>query len=153
MCWRNRASIGVARLAGAPTLLELPTDRPRPPEQTFDGDRVELVLDATLTSELKVLSRRHGVTLYMTVLAAWATVLSRLSGQGEVVIGTPVANRTRPELENLIGCFANTQALRVEVSGSVVELLNRVKGLVFDAQEHQELPLNTWWRSSNHRGI
>ena len=127
-------------LAGAPTLLELPTDRPRPTEQTFSGARVDLVLGATLTAGLKALSRRHGMTLYMTILAAWATVLSRLSGQKDVVIGTPVANRRRPELENLIGFFVNTQALRVEVSGSVAELLDRVRGIALDAQDNQELP-------------
>ena len=127
-------------LVGAPALLELPTDRPRPTEQTFAGGRVELALGETLTDELKALSRRHGMTLYMTILAAWATVLSRLSGQRDVVIGTPVANRRRPELENLIGFFVNTQALRVEVSGSVTELLDRVKGIALDAQDNQELP-------------
>ncbi len=127
-------------LAGAPTLLELPTDRPRPAQQTFAGDRVPIALDAALTDALKALSRRHGMSLFMTVLAAWATVLSRLSGQAEVVVGTPVANRRRPELANLVGFFVNTLALRIEVSGSVSELLDRVKSATLDAQDHQELP-------------
>lgn len=127
-------------LAGAPTLLELPTDRPRPAQQAFAGDRVPIALDAALTDALKALSRRHGMTLFMTVLAAWATVLSRLSAQAEVVVGTPVANRRRPEVANLVGFFVNTLALRVDVSGSVSELLDRVKSATLDAQDHQELP-------------
>ena len=127
-------------LAGAPTLLELPTDRPRPAQQRFEGDRVPIALDAALTDALKALSKRHGMTLFMTVLAAWATVLSRLSAQAEVVVGTPVANRRRPEVANLIGFFVNTLALRIEVSGSVSELLDRVKRVTLDAQDHQELP-------------
>ncbi|MGN6151348.1 MAG: non-ribosomal peptide synthetase, partial [Lysobacteraceae bacterium] len=127
-------------LAGAPTLLELPTDRPRPAQQRFEGDRVPIALDAALTDALKALSKRHGMTLFMTVLAAWATVLSRLSAQAEVVVGTPVANRRRPEVANLIGFFVNTLALRIEVSGSVSALLDRVKAATLDAQDHQELP-------------
>ncbi|MBZ5522271.1 MAG: amino acid adenylation domain-containing protein [Acidobacteriia bacterium] len=127
-------------LEGAPALLELPTDRPRPAQQTFAGDGVELQLDAALTRGLKALSQRHGMTLYMLVVAGWAAVLSRLSGQEEVVIGTVAANRTRSEIEGLIGFFANTQALRVKVTGSVADLLQRVKAQTLDAQEHQELP-------------
>ena len=127
-------------LAGAPALLELPADRPRPAQQTYAGDAVGVELDAELTRGLKALSRRHGATLYMTVLAAWAAVLARLSGQAEVVIGTPVANRTRAELEGLIGFFVNTQALRVAVAGTLAELLEQVKERALDAQEHQDLP-------------
>jgi amino acid adenylation domain-containing protein len=127
-------------LEGAPTLLELPTDRPRPAQQTFAGDAVELELDAALTRGLKALSQRHGMTLYMLVVAGWAAVLSRLSGQQEVVMGTAIANRTRPEIEGLIGFFVNALALRVEVSGSATELLQRVKMRTLEAQEHQELP-------------
>lgn len=127
-------------LEGAPALLELPTDHPRPTHQTFTGDVVEIEMDATLTRALKVVAQRHEVTLYMLVVAAWAVVLSRLSGQEEVVIGTVAANRARPEIEALIGFFVNTLALRVEVSGNVAELLRRVKARVLEAQEHQELP-------------
>src|SRR5437016_7459529 len=127
-------------LEGAPALLELPTDRPRPAQQTFAGDVVELQVDAVLTRKLKALSQRHGMTLYMLIVAGWAAVLSRLSAQEEVVIGTAIANRMRPELEALIGLFVNTQALRVDVSGSVAELLQRVKARTLEAQQHQELP-------------
>jgi amino acid adenylation domain-containing protein len=120
--------------------LELPTDRVRPAQQSFAGDVVKVRLDAALTRGLKELSQRHGVTLYMMMLAAWAAVLSRLSGQEEVVIGMPAANRTRPEVEGLIGFFVNAQALRVAVTGSLRELLQRVKGRSLEAQAHQDLP-------------
>ncbi|HET8890235.1 MAG TPA: amino acid adenylation domain-containing protein [Candidatus Angelobacter sp.] len=125
---------------GAPALLELPTDRPRPAQQVFDGDFLALQFDAKLTRELKGLAQRHEMTLYMVVLAAWAIVLSRLSGQEEVVIGTVSANRTRPELEGLIGFFVNTLPLRMEVSGNIAEMLQRAKAQTLDVQEHQELP-------------
>ncbi|MGO4779973.1 condensation domain-containing protein, partial [Lysobacter sp. 2RAB21] len=103
--WRNA-------LDGAPVLLELPTDRPRPAQPVFVGASVAVELDAALTQSLKRLSQRHGITLYMTVLTAWMAVLSRLSGQDDVVVGSVVANRTRTEIEDLIGFFVNTQALR-----------------------------------------
>ena len=127
-------------LAGAPALLALPTDRPRPAQQSYSGDRVPLTLDATLTRQLKVLGQRHGVTLYMMVLAAWSVVLSRLSGQDDVVIGTPNAHRMQAEIEPLIGFFVNTQAMRVEVTGTVAQLLSGVRERALGAQAHQELP-------------
>jgi acyl carrier protein len=95
-------------LAGAPELLELPTDRPRPARQDFAGASVNVELDEALTAALKTLGQRHGATLYMTLLAGWAAVLARLSGQDEVVVGTPSANRGRSEIEDLIGFFVNT---------------------------------------------
>ncbi|EQB97766.1 hypothetical protein B738_29066, partial [Photorhabdus temperata subsp. temperata M1021] len=101
-----------AMLADAPVLLDLPTDRPRPSEQSFIGHTVPVNLDTALTTALKRLSEQHGVTLFMTLLSAWAVVLSRLSGQETVVIGTPSAGRSRQEVEPLIGFFVNTLALR-----------------------------------------
>ncbi len=86
-------STGRTTLRGAPALLPLPTDHPRPAEQQYAGGWVPLTLDAALTAALRALSRRHGTTLYMTLLAAWAVLLARLSGESDVVIGTPVANR------------------------------------------------------------
>ncbi|MDE9448799.1 hypothetical protein KKJ04_25675, partial [Xenorhabdus bovienii] len=80
----------------APALLELPTDRPRPAKQSYTGGRVNLTLPPTLQAGLKDLSQRHGTTLFMTLLAGWATLLSRVSGQDDIVIGTPVANRQQP---------------------------------------------------------
>ena len=127
-------------LEGAPALLELTTDQPRPVLQTFAGDFLALQMDARLTRELKSLAQRNEMTLYMLVAAAWAIVLSRLSGQEEVVIGTVSANRARPELEGLIGFFVNTLALRLATSGTVAELLHKVKAQTLDVQEHQELP-------------
>ncbi|MFN4922541.1 non-ribosomal peptide synthetase, partial [Bradyrhizobium sp.] len=129
-------------LAGAPALLELPWDRPRPPEQDHAGAMVPVRLDGDLTGALRALSHRHGTTLYMTLLAGWAALLSRLSGQEDVVIGSPVANRGRAEIKGLIGFFVNTLAVRVDVSGSpsVSELLARVKAQTVAAQEQQDLP-------------
>ncbi|MBK5540914.1 amino acid adenylation domain-containing protein [Pseudomonas sp. TH07] len=129
-------------LAGAPALLSLPTDRPRPAQQNYAGGSVELRLDPSLTEQLKALSRRHGSTLYMTLLAGWGALLGRLAGQAEVVIGSPVANRTRAEVEGLIGLFVNTLALRIELPPglSVATLLAQVRDRVVQAQEHQDLP-------------
>ncbi|WP_139837543.1 condensation domain-containing protein, partial [Xenorhabdus beddingii] len=113
------------QLKGAPALLELPTDRPRPAGQTFIGGRVPLHIDAGLLASLKGLGQRHNTTLFMTVLAGWSIVLARLSGQDDLVIGTPVANRPHRELEGLIGFFVNTLALRVRCHDglSVADLL------------------------------
>ncbi|OCA53123.1 Tyrocidine synthase 3 [Photorhabdus namnaonensis] len=131
-----------AMLADAPVLLDLPTDRPRPTEQSFVGQSVPVNLDAALTTALKRLSEQHGVTLFMTLLSAWAVVLSRLSSQEDVVIGTPSAGRNRQEVEPLIGFFVNTLALRMDLSGelTVTELLARVRQTALTAQEHQDLP-------------
>ncbi|HEX2078792.1 MAG TPA: amino acid adenylation domain-containing protein, partial [Longimicrobium sp.] len=139
---REQAEYWTRTLAGAPELLELPTDRPRPAETDHAGAVFLLDLDAELTAGLKALSRRHGATLYMTLLAGWATVLGRLSGQDEVVIGTPTANRGRREIEGLIGFFVNTLALRVDLSGAptVAQLLERVKERALEAQRHQDIP-------------
>ena len=106
------------------------------------GRRVRVALDEALTAGLKALARRHGATLFMTLLAGWAAVLSRLSGQDDVVVGTPSANRGRAEIEGLIGFFVNTLALRVDLSGSptVAELLARVRERALAAQQHQDIP-------------
>ncbi|MBX8510359.1 amino acid adenylation domain-containing protein [Pseudomonas cichorii] len=129
-------------LADAPALLTLPTDRPRPAEQSYSGASLPVNFDEDLTQALKALGQRHGTTLYMTVMSAWAALLSRLSGQDEVVIGSPMANRTRAEVEPLIGFFVNTLAIRVDTSGQpdVGSLLARVKAQTLAAQRHQDLP-------------
>ena len=129
-------------LAGAPALLELPSDRPRPAEQDYRGGLVPIALDPALTAGLKALSLRHGCTLFMTLLAGWAVVLSRLSGQPEVVIGTPTANRRRSELEGLIGFFVNTLALRLDLGGAptLEQLLARTRTAALGAQANQDLP-------------
>ncbi|WP_122614321.1 non-ribosomal peptide synthetase, partial [Pseudomonas viridiflava] len=129
-------------LEGAPTLLTLPTDRPRPAQQDFAGASLALQLDARLAADLRKLAQRQGVTLYMALMAAWATTLTRLSGQAEVVIGSPVAGRGRTELEDLVGLFVNTLAVRIDTSGSPSgeALLAQVKARVLEAQDHQDLP-------------
>src|SRR6185312_272393 len=139
---QQQAAYWKTTLAGAPTLLELPTDHTRPVQQDFAGGFVELVLDEQLTAGLKGLSRRNGTTLYMTLLTGWAILLARLSGQQDVVIGSPVANRGRAEIENLIGFFVNTLALRLDLSGSpsVSELLEQTKAQSLAAQRHQDIP-------------
>ncbi len=139
---RRQADYWNAALAGAPALLELPTDRPRPARQDPAGGYLALELDEELTASLKALSQRHGTTLFMTLMAAWATVLARLSGQDDIVIGTPTANRGRAEIEGLIGFFVNTLALRVDLSGepTVAELLERVRARALEAQAHQDIP-------------
>ncbi|HEX4726248.1 MAG TPA: amino acid adenylation domain-containing protein, partial [Jatrophihabitans sp.] len=129
-------------LAGAPALLELPTDRPRPPVPDHHAKEFRLRFDAELTAGLKALAEQHGCTLFMVVLAAWALVLSRLSGQADVVIGTPTANRRRSELERLIGFFVNTLPIRVDLSGrpSAAQLVERTRDAALAALDHQDLP-------------
>ena len=139
---REQADYWRDALGGAPELLELPTDRPRPAQMDHGGARLDVRLDEELTAGLKALSRRHGTTLFMTLMAGWAVVLGRLSGQKDVVVGTPVANRGRREIEGLIGFFVNTLALRMDLSGSptVAELLGRVKERALQGQHHQDIP-------------
>jgi amino acid adenylation domain-containing protein len=141
---QRQAAYWRENLAGAPELLTLPTDRARPARQDRAGDAVAVAFGEALTADLKTLSRRHGVTLHMTVLAAWATVLGRLANQRDLVIGTSTANRSREEIEGLIGFFINALALRVDLSGSptVAELLQRVKAVALAAQEHQDIPFD-----------
>jgi amino acid adenylation domain-containing protein len=139
---REQEEYWTRTLAGAPRLLELPTDRPRPAEMDHAGAGFPLELDAELTAGLNALSRRHGATLHMTLLAGWAAVLGRLSGQDDVVIGTPTAGRGRREIEGLIGFFINTLAVRVDLSGTptVAQLLERVKERTLEAQHNQDIP-------------
>ncbi|HEX8362676.1 MAG TPA: amino acid adenylation domain-containing protein, partial [Longimicrobium sp.] len=139
---REQGAFWKEALSGAPELLRLPTDRPRPAVQDHAGAVAAVELDAELTAALRALGQRHGTTLFMTLMAAWATVLARLSGQDDVVIGTPTANRGRPETEGLIGFFVNTLALRLDLAGepTVAELLARVKERALSAQAHQDIP-------------
>ncbi len=130
------------QLEGAPTLLELPTDRPRPPLQSHRGTHLQFEIPASLTESLRELGRREGATLFMTLLAAFQTLLMRYSGQEDIVVGTTIANRNRHETESLIGFFVNTLVLRTDVSGdpSFTELLGRVKEVALGAYAHQDLP-------------
>ena len=131
-----------ARLGGEPPVLELPTDRPRPAVQTFRGAGCAVDVPEELTRALRTLSRRRGVTLAMTLLAAFKTLLSRYTGQDDILVGTPIANRTQHEIEGLIGFFVNSLVLRTDLSGdpSFAELLARVHATALEAYEHQDLP-------------
>ncbi|HEV2733582.1 MAG TPA: condensation domain-containing protein, partial [Longimicrobiaceae bacterium] len=133
--WRDR-------LAGAPPLLKLPTDRPRPQAQDPRGASVGVHLPAQVSAGLRALSRREGATAFMTLLAAWQLLLARYSGQEDVSVGTPIAGRTRLETEPLIGFFVNTLVLRTDLSGdlSFRDLLGRVRETTLGAYQHQEVP-------------
>ncbi len=130
------------QLGQSPPSLELPTDRPRPAVQTFRGATHSFMLPAGLTQSLQSQSRQEGVTLFMTLLAAIKVMLYRYTGQENIVVGTPVANRNRPEVEDLIGFFVNTLALRTEVAGNLTfqELVGQVRETTLDAFAHQDLP-------------
>jgi amino acid adenylation domain-containing protein len=130
------------QLAGAPALLELPTDRPRPAAPTFRGARHTLMLPLTLRDRLAKLSRQEGGTLFMTLLAAFKILLARHSGQEDIVVGSPIAGRNRIETENLIGSFINTLVLRTSLAGDPTfsELFQRVRDVALGAYAHQETP-------------
>ena len=130
------------QLAGAPPELSLPTDRPRPPVQTYRGAVHPVALGRELSEQLSALSRREGVTLFMTLLAGFQALLHRYTGQDDLVVGSPIAGRTRAETEELIGFFANTLVLRTDLSGqpTVRELLGRVKEATLGAYAHQDVP-------------
>ena len=129
-------------LSGAPPLLELPTDYSRPPKPSYRGERLSFTISKSLTNALKSLSQKSGSSLFMTLLASFNTLLYRYTQQDDVVVGSPIANRTNSKLESLIGFFANTLALRIDLSGnpSFRELLLRVRKVALDAYAHQELP-------------
>ncbi|HEX2569410.1 MAG TPA: amino acid adenylation domain-containing protein [Polyangia bacterium] len=130
------------QLGGRLPVLELPTDRPRPAVETHRGAQLGVTLPAALSEALAGLSRREGVTLFMTLLAAFQTLLHRYTGQDDVIVGTPIAGRTRPETEGLIGFFVNTLALRTDLGGDprFVDLLGRVREVTLGAYGHQDVP-------------
>jgi amino acid adenylation domain-containing protein len=123
-------------------VLSLPTDHPRPAKQSFHGARVPITLPQSLTTAVNELSRREGVTQFMTLLAAFQVLLYRYSGQEDIVVGSPIANRNRTETEGLIGFFVNTLVLRADLSGQPTfkELLQRVRDVCLIAYAHQDLP-------------
>lgn len=132
------------QLSGAPAALELAADRPRPTIQTFKGARCYTELPASLTDRLRGFSGREGVTLFMTLLAAFDVLLWRYSGQADVLVGTPIAGRNRVELEGLIGFFANTLPLRVNLADnpSFRDLILRVREMALEAYAHQDVPFD-----------
>jgi len=129
------------RLRDAPT-LDLPTDRPRPPTQTFRGAACEFLFPREMSDRLRAVGERERATLFMVLMAAWQLLLSRWSGQDDVVVGTPIAGRNRQEIEGLIGFFVNTLVIRTDLSGrpSFRELVGRVRDAAFGAYAHQDLP-------------
>ena len=130
-----------SQLSGELPILDLPVDRPRPPMQTFAGAREVAVFPADLTRSLITLSQRDGATLFMTLLTAFNVWLHRLSGQEDIIVGSPIANRPRAETENLIGLFLNNLALRSDLSGnpSFLELLSQVRRTALDAYSNQDV--------------
>ncbi|HET9712244.1 MAG TPA: amino acid adenylation domain-containing protein, partial [Pyrinomonadaceae bacterium] len=131
-----------SQLADVPPLLKLATDRPRPPMQSYSGAHEALLLSESLTRSLQGLSQHEGVTLFMVLLAAFSTLLYRYSGQRDILVGTPIANRNRAETENLIGFFINTLILRTRFSDQMTfrELLAQVRETALEAYAHQDLP-------------
>jgi amino acid adenylation domain-containing protein len=130
------------QLAGSPPVLELPTDRPRPSVQTFQGATQSLMLPKDLSEALKDLSQQEDATLFMTLLAAFKTLLYRYTGQEDILVGTPIANRNRSEIERLIGFFVNTLVMRTDLgeTPSFRELLSRVRKVALEAYARQDLP-------------
>ncbi|HYP26767.1 MAG TPA: amino acid adenylation domain-containing protein [Blastocatellia bacterium] len=130
------------KLGGAPPVLELPTDRPRPAIQTYRGESQSLELGHSLTASLRQLGRQEGVRLFMLMLAAFKVLLYRLSGQRDIAVGTPIAGRNRAEIEGLIGFFVNTLVMRSEIKGehSFKEVMRREKEVVLEAFAHQDVP-------------
>ncbi|MGE7955442.1 non-ribosomal peptide synthase/polyketide synthase [Pseudomonas sp. NPDC089530] len=131
-----------ALLGGEQPVLELPLDHPRPAVQSHRGARLDLKLDAALAASLKGLAQREGVTLFMLLLASFQTLLYRYSGQSDIRIGVPIANRNRVETEHLIGFFVNTQVLKADLDGqmTLAQLLQQTKQRALEAQAHQDLP-------------
>ena len=138
----KQLSYWIKQLAGAPQSLDLPTDRPRPPVGAFNGSRQVIALPVELSEAIRKLSRREGVTTFMTLLAAFNMLLSRYSGQHDITVGTPIANRNQKEIERLIGFFANTLVLRTDLSGNPTfrDLLRRVREVALAAYANQDLP-------------
>lgn len=130
------------QLAGAPPVLELPTDRPHSPDQTHTGGIINFTVEPKIAARLRQLCQEQNVTMFMLLLAAFQIQLSRYTGQSDIVVGTPIANRNRAELEPLIGFFVNTLVLRTELSGDPLfgELLDRVRKVTVGAYEHQDIP-------------
>jgi non-ribosomal peptide synthetase component F len=130
------------QLGGRLAVLELPGDRPRPAVQSYRGANYSFRLSRELSAGLRELSQREGVTLFMTLLAGFQSLLGRYTGQEEIVVGTPIANRTREEVEGLIGFFVNTLVLRTDLSGGVSfrQLLGRVRETALGAYTHQDVP-------------
>jgi amino acid adenylation domain-containing protein len=138
----TQISYWLKQLENAPKVLELPTDYPRPAIQTFRGATYSFELSKELSASLNKLSQQQGSTLFMTLLAGFQILLWRYTGQNDIVVGSPIANRNRAEIEGLIGFFVNTLVLRTNLAGnpSFEELLKQVREVALGAYAHQDLP-------------
>ena len=130
------------RLEGLPPLLEIPTDHPRPVRRSGRGGTIDIEISASLTTELRRIARSAGATLFMTVMAAFQSLLARYSGQDDIAVGTAIANRPTVETEGLVGFFANTLVLRTDLSGepTFLDVIARVRAVALGAYRHQDLP-------------
>ncbi|HJT55100.1 MAG TPA: amino acid adenylation domain-containing protein, partial [Ktedonobacteraceae bacterium] len=139
---REQLAYWQQQLAGAPQVLELPTDRPRPPVQLHQGTSFSLPLPPELAQQVRQVSQREGVTPFMLLLSAFAILIARMSGQDDFLLGTPIAGRTRRELEDLVGFFVNTLPLRLRLHGQPTgrQLLERVREMTLQAYAHHEVP-------------
>jgi amino acid adenylation domain-containing protein len=130
-------------LSGAPLSLALPTYGRRPQQQSFDGASIPIHFDRSLSNALREVASANGASLFMALLCAWAIVLCRISGQEDLIIGTPAANRTRAETEQIVGCFINTLPIRISLEGDpdIKEMLSRTRRAVLNAYENQAFPI------------
>jgi len=138
----NQLEYWLQRLGGLPPMLGIPTDHPRPLRRSGRGGAIDIEISASLTTELRRMTRASGATLFMTVLAAFQSLLARYSGQNDIAVGTAIANRPRLETEGLVGFFANTLVLRTDLSGepSFLDVIARVREVALGAYRHQDLP-------------
>jgi amino acid adenylation domain-containing protein len=139
------------QLDGIPAVLEIPTDRPQPATPSFKGGRLRCYLDKDLVLLLEAAGRKRGATLFMTLLAAWQVLLHLYSGQDDIVVGTPVANRDRPELETVVGCLVNNVALRGRLDNNPTfsEFLEQIRQTTLSAFDHRELPFDMLVQAMN----
>ena len=135
-------SFWLDQLAGAPTVLSLPTDRPRPSYQTFRGNTLRYPVSSSLEASLQEFCRREDVTPFMVLLAAIYSVLGKYTGQSDILLGSPMSARMTPETHQIVGCFTNTVVLRGQLAGDPTfrDLLHRVRRTVLDAATHEDLP-------------
>ena len=139
---KEQLSYWKEKLRGNLLVLELPADRPRPPVQSDIGAVETIFLSQSLTESLRALGQQHGATLFMTLLAAFQAFLQRYTGQPDILIGTPIAGRTQPETEDIIGCFVNTLVLRNDLSGnpSFTDILSHARATTLEAHANQDVP-------------
>ncbi len=152
---QEQLSFWTQNLAGTPSSIDLPVDRPRPALQTFRGAREKIRIDSRLLEQLRDLGRSQGATLFSILLAAFNVLLLRYTRQEDVVVGTPVSGRRQPELDKVIGPLENMLALRTDLSGEPTfnQLLARVSHAVEQAFSHQDVPFEICWNTYHWNGI